>query len=53
MKYALCMLFSLLLPWSAATAAPPNVLFIMADDLGYSDRGSYGGEIATPNLDGL
>ena len=31
----------------------PNFLVIMADDLGYSDIGAYGGEIATPNLDRL
>ncbi|WP_173910144.1 arylsulfatase [Acinetobacter sp. Marseille-Q1618] len=31
----------------------PNVLFIMADDLGYSDLGAFGGEIHTPNLDAL
>ena len=31
----------------------PNVLFIMADDLGYSDLGAFGGEIHTPNLDSL
>lgn len=31
----------------------PNILLIVADDLGYSDLGAYGGEIETPNLDRL
>ncbi|MCB1091471.1 MAG: arylsulfatase [Verrucomicrobiae bacterium] len=29
------------------------MVFILADDMGFSDLGCYGGEIATPNLDGL
>ncbi len=36
-----------------AAQRPPNVVIILADDLGYSDLGCYGGEIQTPNLDGL
>ncbi|MGE3806496.1 MAG: arylsulfatase [Gemmataceae bacterium] len=33
--------------------ARPNILIILADDMGYSDAGCYGGEIATPHLDAL
>jgi arylsulfatase A-like enzyme len=48
---------------AASSAAPasvpvvaqkrPNILYIMADDLGYSDIHAFGGEIDTPNLDAL
>jgi arylsulfatase len=31
----------------------PNIVLILADDMGYSDIGCYGGEIDTPNLDSL
>ena len=35
------------------TQSRPNILLIVADDMGYSDLGSYGGEINTPVLDTL
>lgn len=31
----------------------PNIIFILLDDMGYSDMGSFGGEVATPNMDYL
>lgn len=36
-----------------AAAQRPNILMIVADDLGFSDLGVYGGEARTPNLDRL
>ena len=38
---------------NAEAAEKPNILLILADDLGFSDLGCYGGEIQTPNLDSL
>lgn len=34
-------------------AQRPNIIYILADDMGYSDIGCYGGEVLTPNLDAL
>ncbi|HYR57736.1 MAG TPA: sulfatase-like hydrolase/transferase, partial [Chthoniobacteraceae bacterium] len=49
----LCLFFATGLILHAHAASPPNILLILADDMGFSDAGCYGGEIATPNLDGL
>jgi arylsulfatase len=38
---------------SERTSPNPNFLIILADDMGFSDAGCYGGEIETPNLDRL
>jgi len=38
---------------TSAEPRQPNILLIVADDLGFSDIGSFGGEIATPTLDRL
>ena len=55
-RKALALLFSLLCSaWQIQAATPerPNVLLIVADDLGFSDTQPFGGEISTPNLQGL
>lgn len=50
----LCLVATLFCGMSRAADAPrPNIIVILADDLGFSDLGCYGGEIDTPNLDRL
>jgi len=44
---------SLCLIGSALAAEKPNIIIILADDMGYSDAGCYGSEIATPAIDSL
>jgi arylsulfatase A-like enzyme len=47
--------FTLLLSSSTLVSAAkrPNIIVMLADDMGFSDIGCYGGEIDTPNLNGL
>jgi arylsulfatase A-like enzyme len=50
LSIAACLLLSI----SSVRAAPPNVIYILADDVGYGDLGCYGStKIPTPNLDRL
>ena len=50
----LSLLLTSLLPLLAAETKKPNILFIVADDLGYGELGCYGGNgIPTPNIDRL
>ncbi len=43
----------LAVPTWVRAAEKPNIVLMMADDMGFSDIGCYGGEIDTPNLDAL
>jgi len=51
-KPVLKVLVLLVVPAFAAQT-PPNILIILADDMGYSDLGCVGGDIETPHLDAL
>lgn len=51
--FMLLLSHSILYAAAAPTQTRPNVIVILADDMGFSDLGCYGGEMATPNLDAL
>lgn len=39
--------------WAAESAARPNIIIVLVDDMGFSDIGCYGSEIETPHIDKL
>ena len=51
-NFVLFLATGLLLSWVPANPKP-NIIIILADDMGYSDIGSFGSEINTPNLDAM
>ncbi len=52
-RTVLCLPLLCLVSVTVSAAEKPNILYIMADDMGFSDIGCYGSEIKTPNLDKL
>src|SRR4051812_10733590 len=52
-EIALCTLITAHSLRGAPVSRPPNFVIFLADDMGFSDAGCYGGEISTPNLDAL
>ena len=53
-RLILLALLSLAYPWASAAESKPNLIFIMADDLGYTDVGCFGSRYyETPNIDRL
>ena len=54
MGYVLWVLWALCGPQAASADQPPNIVVILADDVGHGDLGCYGAtKVKTPNLDKL
>ena len=53
MKRIIILFYFFVLCWGTIAQKRPNIVLIMADDMGFSDIGCYGSEIETPNLDKL
>ncbi|OAI56526.1 hypothetical protein AYO49_04080 [Verrucomicrobiaceae bacterium SCGC AG-212-N21] len=53
MKHFAVLFFLLIASWCAAAESKPNIVIILADDLGYGDVGYQGGAAKTPNIDKL
>ena len=51
--FAIQFLFLIGTHFAVAEGDRPNIILIMADDMGWSDIGCYGGDIDTPNIDRL
>lgn len=51
--WALAAALTLAGPAAAQSAERPNIVLILADDVGFTDFGAYGGEARTPNIDAL
>lgn len=53
MKFITSLALTIVFAFRLAAAERPNIVLILADDLGFSDIACYGGEIKTPNIDKL
>jgi len=53
MNRLLYLLLTLTVSMAASAQERPNILLIVADDMGYADLGAFGSEIRTPNIDSL
>ena len=53
MKFIILLSMLMSFIFSLGAESRPNVIVVLVDDMGYSDLGSFGGEVRTPHLDRL